>query len=87
MVKLLLDTGEVDINSRDYSSRTPLSFAAQGGHETVVKLLLDTGEVDVDSRDNSGRTPLSFAAQGEHETILLRNQLSIISIDRFIRSY
>jgi ankyrin repeat protein len=49
VVKLLLDTGKVDVDSRDFQDKTPLSWAAENGHEAVVKLLLDTGMVDVDS--------------------------------------
>ena len=30
-----------DINSKNQSSRTPLSYTAQEGYESVVKLLLD----------------------------------------------
>jgi ankyrin repeat domain-containing protein 50 len=52
VVKLLLDTGKVDVNSKekDYS-QTPLSLAAENGHEAVVKLLLNTGKVDVNSKE------------------------------------
>jgi ankyrin repeat protein len=40
VVKLLLDTGKVDANSKDSNyGRTPLSWAAGNGHEAVVKLL------------------------------------------------
>jgi ankyrin repeat protein len=40
MVKLLLETGKANADSKDsYDGRTPLSWAAEGGHETVVKLL------------------------------------------------
>jgi len=62
VVKLLLEQGNVDVNSKDSSGRTPLSFAAEWGNETVVKLLLEQGNVDVNSEDSSGRTPLSIAA-------------------------
>jgi ankyrin repeat protein len=63
-MKLLLDTGRVDVNSRDNDGRTPLSYAASRGQEAAMKLLLGTGRVDVDSRDNNGRTPLSYAKDG-----------------------
>jgi ankyrin repeat protein len=38
----LLEKGNIFIDSRDDSGRTPLSLAAWKGHEAVVKLLLDT---------------------------------------------
>ena len=70
VVKLLLDTGQVDVDSKDEDGRTPLSYAARGGHEAVVKLLLDTGQVDVDSKDNYGRTPLLYATQDGNEAVV-----------------
>lgn len=40
VVKLLFDTGKVDVDSKDTEySQTPLSWAAIFGHESVVKLL------------------------------------------------
>jgi ankyrin repeat protein len=39
VVKLLLKTGKIKVDSKDNSSRTPLSWAAGRGHEAVVKLL------------------------------------------------
>ena len=67
VVKLLLDTGKVDADSKDNKyGPTPLSWAARRGHEAIVKLLLDTGKVDADSRDNKyGRTPLTIWGGGE----------------------
>jgi ankyrin repeat protein len=70
VVKLLLDTGNVDINSKDNRGRTPLLWAAQNGHEAVVKLLLDTGNVNINSKDNLGRTPLLWAAANRYETVV-----------------
>jgi ankyrin repeat protein len=40
IVKLLLDTGKVKVDSRDYDGRTSLSWVAWQGREAVVKLLV-----------------------------------------------
>jgi ankyrin repeat protein len=39
IVKLLLETGEVDIDSKDNGGQTSLSWAARNGYEAVVKLI------------------------------------------------
>jgi ankyrin repeat protein len=67
---LLLETGKVDVDSKDENGETPLSWAAYNGHEAVVKLLLETGKVDVDLKDRVGKTPLSWAAQNGHEAVV-----------------
>jgi ankyrin repeat protein len=60
---------EVDSKDNTYS-KTPLSWAAENGHEAVVKLLL-ASKADVDSKDNTySKTPLSWAAQGGHEAVV-----------------
>ena len=49
-MKLLLEKG-ADLESKDREySRTPLSWAAENGHEAVVKLLLEKG-ADLESKD------------------------------------
>jgi ankyrin repeat protein len=63
IVSLLLDTGKVNLESKDSLGRTPLSLAAEYGHDAVVRLLLNTGKVNLDSEDSKyGRTPLTWAA-------------------------
>ena len=42
MVKLLLEKG-AELETKDNDGRTPLSWAAEKGHEAVVKLLLEKG--------------------------------------------
>ncbi|KAN0085100.1 ankyrin repeat protein [Elaphomyces granulatus] len=46
----------------DQNGWTPLSWAAEGGHEAVVKLLGIDRNAAIESKDEDGRTPLSFAA-------------------------
>ncbi|PKS11428.1 hypothetical protein jhhlp_003191 [Lomentospora prolificans] len=43
VVKLLLNTGKVDIDSKYESGQAPLLLTSENGHEAVVKLLLNTG--------------------------------------------
>lgn len=56
--------------SKYYNSRTPLSQAAESGHEAVVKLLVERDDVEVGSKDEFGQTPLSWAAEEGHETVV-----------------
>jgi ankyrin repeat protein len=58
VVKLLLATGQVDIESKDKRGRTLLLWAALYRNAEVVKLLLATGQVDVNSKDKRGQTLL-----------------------------
>ncbi|KAK3297422.1 uncharacterized protein B0H64DRAFT_473534 [Chaetomium fimeti] len=57
-------------DAKDSYHRTPLSYAAQGGHVDVVELLLAMDRVDPDSADGLGRTPLWWAANGGHEAVV-----------------
>ena len=52
-MKLLLEKG-ADVESKDQYGQTPLSWAAENGHEAVVKLLLEKG-ADVESKDRLAR--------------------------------
>ena len=58
ILKLLLQTGKVEADSKDEYGRTPLSWAARSGHEAVVKLLLEIGKVEADSKDKDSQTLL-----------------------------
>jgi ankyrin repeat protein len=61
---------QVDLDSKDGDGRTPLSWAAERGHETVVKLLLETGRVNPNSKNGDGRTPLWYVAERGHEAVV-----------------
>jgi len=68
-------------DSKDNNGRTPLWWAADGGHEAVVKLLVERDDVAADPKDKDGRTPLSRAVGRGHEAVvkLLRSKYSQIT--------
>jgi hypothetical protein len=71
IASLLLARGNVDVNSMDnFYRRTPLSWAAEKGHDTVVKQLLAHKDVDVNLVDKDGRTPLLWAADKGHDAVV-----------------
>ena len=70
ILKLLLQAGKVEADSKDEYGRTPLSWATGSGQEAVVKLLLETGKVEADSKGKDGQTPLSLAAENGHEAVV-----------------
>lgn len=70
VVRMLLDAN-AEIDLRDCSNRTALSFAAMSGCSKVVDLLLEHG-AKVDIADVSGRTPLWLATTSRHEDIALK---------------
>ncbi|OBT59915.1 hypothetical protein VE03_10522, partial [Pseudogymnoascus sp. 23342-1-I1] len=70
VVKLLLDTDNVDADSKNEVGLTPLFLTAENGHEAVVKLPLGTGKVDADSKDRYGQSLLLLAARGGHKAVV-----------------
>ncbi|KFA69488.1 hypothetical protein S40285_09458 [Stachybotrys chlorohalonatus IBT 40285] len=69
-MKLLLAKDGINPDSKDNLDRTPLSWAAERGHEEVVKLLLAKDGINPDLKDNSGRTPLLWATKHGHEGVV-----------------
>lgn len=61
LMKALLATDKVELNSTDNVGRTPLMHAATSKNAEAVRLLLDAG-VDITTRDNLGNTALSWGA-------------------------
>jgi len=41
----------IGLESRDKDGRSPLSYAAEWGHDAIVRLLVDEYNVEADSRD------------------------------------
>lgn len=80
---LILKPG-TNTEPKDNDGRTPLSLAAEAGHEGVVRLLLEKG-ADIESMDNEyGQMPLIWAAGRGHAGIvqlLLENGADVESRD------
>jgi ankyrin repeat protein len=68
-VKEMLLEKCADVDCKDKYDQTPLSYAAENGHETVVKLLLEKG-ANVNGKSQYGQTPLSYAAENGHEAVV-----------------
>ena len=87
-MKLLLEKG-AELETKDYYGRTPLSWAAQKGHEAVVKLLLEKG-AGLETKDkNYGRKPLLWAAKNRYEAVvklLLEKGAGLETKDYFSRT-
>jgi ankyrin repeat protein len=87
VVQLLLETGQVEVDSKDRNGRTPLAWAARKGREAVVQLLLETGQVDINLREAVfGQTPLACAVENGSEAVvqllLKADQVEVDSKDR-----
>lgn len=67
-ISALLKNG-FDPNSKDSSGQTPLSWAAENGHEAIIKLLLKNG-AELDSKDKYDQTPLLWATRNGHEAVV-----------------
>ncbi|GME32758.1 hypothetical protein GTA08_BOTSDO12561 [Neofusicoccum parvum] len=72
VVRLMISSRKVNLESRDADGRTPLALAALGGRMETLRLLLASGKVNLESKDADGRTPLALAAfSGSVETVRL----------------
>ncbi|PQE05542.1 ankyrin repeat-containing protein [Rutstroemia sp. NJR-2017a BBW] len=83
IVRMLLDTGKAEVDSKNKSGNTPLSLAAMSGNAAVVKMLLDTGKVEVDLKNEDGDTPLSMAAMSRNtgKTAVIKMLLDTRKVD------
>ena len=70
VMRVLFGRKYVNPNRPDFDGRTPLSWAATGGHDGVVKLLLGREDVSPDRPGDYGQTPLSLAAWNGHDRVV-----------------
>lgn len=80
VIRLLLNTGKVDADSKDGDGQTPLLWASQNGHEVVVKPLLDIGKINANFKDRYNRTPLYCAARNGNRAVV-KLPLNISKVD------
>jgi ankyrin repeat protein len=77
---------KIAVDCEDSSHRTPLSWAAARGHETVARLLVERDDVAADSKDDYGQTLLSWPAREGHEAVVRllakRNDVAADSKDK-----
>jgi len=69
-VMTILLKSSPNLSLRDAHDRTPLSWAAEQGHEPIVKLLLSMDGVDLNAADQNGWTPLFLAAMRRHKSVV-----------------
>lgn len=70
VVMQLLAEHDVHVDAKDNEGQTPLPWAAEHGHYSVVSLLLEHPEIDPNSNDDWGWTPLAWAAWLGHEAVV-----------------
>ena len=62
-VRVLLESGRVDINQRDRTfGRSILAWAASEGFSDIVGILLKSPKIEKNTLSDDGRSPLSYAA-------------------------
>lgn len=64
-IRRLIEAGEPITAVHESLLRTPLLWAAEGGHTNLVRFLLDRG-ASIKDRADEGESPLMLAAQGGH---------------------
>jgi ankyrin repeat protein len=71
VIRMLLNTGKVNTNSKGDFLRMPLSYTAQRGHGFIIKQIISINRVNMDSRARKNkRMPLLYAAENGHELVI-----------------
>lgn len=57
-MQLLIEKGDIDINTENNNGWTSHMVAAGQGHEAVVRLLTDRNTIDINAKNKDGLTSL-----------------------------
>jgi ankyrin repeat protein len=69
-IKLLQLGHKSRVNEHDWKNRTPLHYAALGGHLAIIQTLFECQNLNVNVQDKWGDTPVHNAAFQGHTTII-----------------
>ncbi|TVY57322.1 Serine/threonine-protein phosphatase 6 regulatory ankyrin repeat subunit A [Lachnellula cervina] len=70
IVRILFETGKVDVTWKANDGYTLLHFAARQGYDAIVKYLLQTCKVNIDPKDDNYETPLLLASRHGHNSVV-----------------
>lgn len=70
IVRILLKSNEIDVNSKNSQGQTLLTRMVRKQNMMIVKLLLEMDDINVNSKDEHGMTSLSWAARIGNEAII-----------------
>lgn len=70
VVKMLLDSDNIDLRAEDATTMTLLHVAARDGHAKVVEEILRRGKQLSNLQNAQGETPLILASQGGHTEVV-----------------
>ena len=66
----ILRSNNVDVNTKNAKSQTPLYCAASRGHEEITKILVNRNDINVNSKNIHGESPLYIAAYNGKNAIV-----------------
>jgi hypothetical protein len=78
LVKLPVERDDIEADSKDWYGWTPLSRAAENGHEAVARALLAQEGVNSDSKDTFGQMPLPQATAHGHGAVVKNEQGAVV---------
>ena len=71
-MKILVMRDDIEVNTKDKTGCSPLSYATENQHEAVVKILVagTTSRWTLDTKDSDGHSLLLHAVEEGHEAVV-----------------